>query len=50
MIYQLIDLINPSNYENETEFWQKVFLKKKPLILQFVKNRLKTKLLTIKIF
>ena len=29
MIYQLIDLINPSNYENETEFWQKVFLKKK---------------------
>tara|TARA_B100000161_G_C33359215_1_gene328163 strand:+ start:243 stop:422 length:180 start_codon:yes stop_codon:yes gene_type:complete len=28
MIYQLIDLINPSNYENETEFWQKVFLKK----------------------
>ena len=29
MIYQLIDLINPSNYENETEFWQKVFSKKK---------------------
>ena len=25
MIYQLIDLINPSNYENETEFWQKVW-------------------------